>query len=202
MRGPNFSVHEFKCPDCGLSCQLIQDGRRASMRHQLPKCKTYEATKADGQKFLELAFIAVAPDKPDPVLVAFRDSGQQLEPDSAEPEELAPLAAAAPNPQPERCTCLAYEGRHAANCPSSPYFMRPRPETERRADPPRWQPLLEQLASELRAQIYDRGEVSKRLAQALIEANPGDSLVGFDDSRIAGIAQAIAALCGASKGHP
>ncbi len=50
---------EFRCPDCGLLCVLQQaPGERASMQHQIPECETYRRTKRDGQKFLELAFIA------------------------------------------------------------------------------------------------------------------------------------------------
>jgi len=192
MRGPNFSVHNFACPDCGLNCQLIQDGPRASMRHQKPPCKTYTATKKDGQKFLELAYIAIPIDKPDPVIVAFRASGREVvDDDTTEPgtSQVAPTVFAAP-------PALAAELAEAAP------RVRPLHVEKRLPDPPRWQPLFEQLASELRGQIYDRGEVSARLAQALIEAKPGDTLQGFDDTRIAGIAQAIVALCSASKGHP
>ena len=222
MRGPDFAVHNFKCPDCELQCQLIQDGRRASMRHQLPPCKTYLATMKDGQKFLELAFIAVPmDDKPDPVLVAFRDSGQPIEQEPGEPTATEPsaehraaledarpraadptaaqaaeLEAAAPKVTDSRAS--TDEHSQGCKCERCARARAPR----RVPNPPRWQPLLEQLASELRAQIYDRAEVSRQLAQALIEAQPGATLVGFDDNRIAGLAQAIVNVCAASKGHP
>ena len=47
-------IHDFKCPDCGLPCQLIDNGhgQRSSMRHAIPTCNTYDRTKKDGQKFL------------------------------------------------------------------------------------------------------------------------------------------------------
>lgn len=51
--------HEFKCPGCGLSCLLRQEvGAKASIQHQLPTCNVYDRTKSDGQKFLELAYLA------------------------------------------------------------------------------------------------------------------------------------------------
>lgn len=54
-------VHDFTCPDCGLNCQLTTPNNGApggKLCHQLPECSTYKATKGDGQKFLELAFLA------------------------------------------------------------------------------------------------------------------------------------------------
>jgi hypothetical protein len=54
------ATHEFKCPDCGRSCLLKQDpvAKQSSIQHALPTCNTYDRTKSDGQKFLELAFAA------------------------------------------------------------------------------------------------------------------------------------------------
>ena len=49
-------LYEFTCPDCARSC-LLNDATNA-MQHELPMCNTYKKTKADGQKFLELAFAA------------------------------------------------------------------------------------------------------------------------------------------------
>lgn len=54
------ATHEFKCPACGRLCLLTQNAatQKAALQHQLPTCNTYERTKSDGQKFLELAFAA------------------------------------------------------------------------------------------------------------------------------------------------
>lgn len=60
---------EFKCPDCGRNCIVEQHSEKlASIRHQLPECNTYRTTKKDGQKFLELAFLAGAKQRPAAVL--------------------------------------------------------------------------------------------------------------------------------------
>jgi hypothetical protein len=44
---------EFKCPGCGRACRL--DTATNGMQHEVPRCATYNATRTDGQKFLELA---------------------------------------------------------------------------------------------------------------------------------------------------
>lgn len=46
-------VIQFACPGCKRTClfNLYTKG----LRHQLPTCKVYEATKNDGQEFLLLA---------------------------------------------------------------------------------------------------------------------------------------------------
>lgn len=203
MRVLDRSTHNFKCPDCGLNCQLIQEGFRASMRHQLPTCKTYEATKKDGQKFLELAYVTY-PQKPEPVMVALSE-GRTVR------AELIAANDAAPN--------VANDSEATVPPPASPYGQtedgaslepntagelewKPPERSKPQPNPPRWQPLLEALSSELRALVYERGLHSTGLAQALVEAKPGDTLVGFDDSKIAGVGQAIAAICAAAKGHP
>lgn len=213
--GPSRSVHEFKCPDCSLSCQLIQEGARASMRHQKPTCKTYEATKKDGQKFLELAYIAYPIEKPKPVMVAMRDAPVKDEP---APPVLADAAELPPSLHRIPCVECGYVMNHAPEC-SRPEPAPPEPDEApelsdevpladyQNADgqrlqplPPRWQPLLESLSSELRALVYDRSRVSAELARGM--ANNAPILIGFDDTKIAAIAQAIIAVCSGSKGHP
>lgn len=206
MKGPNYSVHNFACPDCKLNCQLIQDGRRASVRHQNPICNTYRETRpgkvGGGQKFLELAFIAPSEEN-DRILVAFRNGERdELVEAPAETgsgdEEVADQDRKA-HRTPEAALADAVKNWPAGE-PSTRY--EPTQKLPSRPNPPRWQPLYEQLASELRAVVYERGEHSKGLAQAMASAEPGQVLVGFDDTKIAGLATAIANLCSASKGHP
>ena len=56
---PTADVIEFACPGCGKSCTLniVTKG----LRHLLPTCKVYEATKADGQTFIKMAKLASQP---------------------------------------------------------------------------------------------------------------------------------------------
>lgn len=200
MKGPNYSVHNFACPDCKLNCRLIQDGRRASVQHQNPICNTYRETRpgkvGGGQKFLELAFIAPSEEN-DRILVAFRNGERDELVEASPPEVEAEAEEQTVGP----CAVMASPPPDRRGEPEA-VMTTPAPPARRTPNPPRWQPLYEQLASELRAVVYERGEHSKGLAQAMASAEPGQVLVGFDDTKIAGLAQAIANLCSASKGHP
>lgn len=51
--------HEFRCPDCGRSCEL--DTSSNGLRHELPACKVFKAmVPRDGQAFLKLANLSTA----------------------------------------------------------------------------------------------------------------------------------------------
>lgn len=47
-------IVNFKCPGCGKPCRL--DTTVNGMQHAEPRCATYNATRKDGQAFLELAY--------------------------------------------------------------------------------------------------------------------------------------------------
>lgn len=51
-------IFDFKCPDCRRPCRL--DTARNGLQHAEPRCSTYNATRKDGQRFLELAYKADA----------------------------------------------------------------------------------------------------------------------------------------------
>lgn len=201
---PNFSVHNFKCPDCERNCQLIQDGKRASMRHQLPACKTYEATKKDGQKFLELAFIATPAQEVDRLLVAFRErknddpAGAALEAAVQAAKPPVEEVPAPPTPQPQ------HEPIGEATGPVRDWT--PPQVTHVPPPPAHWQMMLDGLMSHLTALLSARRRHAEALAAAIAEAQRNPSapkeFQGFDDAQIAAVAQAIISICQGAKGHP